>query len=306
MSKGLTELTGLKAQEVSAVKAGANLKKRFPVTKQEEIVPDQTNEEILKAVVGIEVDEEAQLSDFFEKSKMSEGAQEATRGIQRILAAYKDEMSSDVLKELAKISGYAEPVEKKEPDKKKEFPPKPDEEEEEDMKEKEKEVKKGMSPEIEAIFKAQEQQLEELKKSNESASAALKVEKDKRELAEWTAKAENELSHYPGKSSAELGTMLKSLHDANPEAAKEQFTLLKSASDALKESGILKEAGNANAKGAGAGSAWDKIQKMAEGLVEKSAEESFTIEKAYRLVIQRNPGLYKEYLEENPAQCGAN
>ena len=76
---------------------------------------------------------------------------------------------------------------------------------------------------------------------------------------------------------------------------------MKSASDALKTSTVFKESGAKHAS-SGELSTMQKVEKMANGLVEKSSDASFTKEKAISLVLQRNPHLYKEYLAEHPKQ----
>jgi len=308
-NKGLTELTDLNAMEVSLVDAGANLKKRFPVTKSKLRSANMPNDEILKAVLDTPVDEEESLVEYFEKAKMSAEAQKAAKGALRILAAYKDQLPEDALQKLADAAGYPAPKQKAKkeedehgypyPKKKEKAIASPDEEDEM------KKVKKNLSPELEEIFKAQETQLAAMKAANEEITKALNVEKDKRETAEWIDKATKELSHFPGKSSKELGIMLKALNDSSPDRAQEQFLLLKSASDAMKTSAIFKESGiGGGTADSQNGSAWEKIEKMASGLVEKSADKTFTVQKAIDLVIQRNPALYEEYLNEHPAQSG--
>lgn len=230
MTEKITELTELKALEVSLVDAGANKKKRFPIFKQE-----LDMDEILKAVLETEVDEEAKLGEWLEKAKLSDKGKAAVTSVLRMLSAYKDELPKDVLDALAATVGYDKAKAKKEEPKK---------EEDEEMTEEKKEVKKEeMDPEVAAVMKAQATEMEALKAQNEQITKALRAETDARKLMEWTAKAEQELSHYPGKSAKELGLMLKTAEDKDPEFAKQQFEVLKSASVAFAASPILKEAG---------------------------------------------------------------
>jgi hypothetical protein len=295
--KGLTTLLDLNAKEVSLVDAGANLKKRFPVFKKKESV---MNEEILKAVLQTEVDEEARLEGWFSKAKLSDKGKDALKGALRLLSGYKDELPADTMDKLAELAGYPAPKEEKT---KKGC----GESDEEDLppKEEKTKMKKALDdPEFAAVFKAQQDELAALKSVNENVTKALKVEKDKRELNEWTQKAREELSHFPGKSSEELGVMLKALSDQNLESAKAQFDLLKAASEAMKTSSILKEAGQFNGGDSKPTSAWVGIEAIAKDLVLKSADRSFTREKAIELTLQRDPELYNRYLSENPAQSG--
>lgn len=295
--KDLTALVNLKAMEVSLVDAGANLKKRFPVFKQKE---SSMNEEILKMVLQTEVDEEARLEDWISKAKLSDKGKEAIKGALRLLSGYKDELPGDALEKLAEAAGYSTPKAKEQTKK-----GCGDGEDESPLPEEGKQtMKKALDdPEFAAVFKAQQDELTALKSVNENVTKALKVEKDKRELNEWTQKAREDLSHFPGKSSEELGVMLKALSDQNPESAKAQFELLKQASEAMKTSAILKEAGQFGGDSKPT-SAWVEVELIAKELVQKSTDRDFTKEKAIDLVLQRDPDLYNRYLKENPAQCG--
>jgi hypothetical protein len=285
--KDLTALSELKAAEVSLVKRGANKKKRFPIFKEDQMV----EEEILKAVLETEAEGEESLIELLTVEKASDKGVSAAKSALRILQAFKDEMPEGVLNALAKVAGMEKAQDK----------PK----EEEEMK-KEEEVKKEELPEeAQAIFKAQEEQIKALKEQNDLVIKQLREEKDQRELEAWISKAETELTHFPGKSFEEMGKLLKSLHDVNPETAKEQFETMKAASDALKTSDVFKEAG----KRAGVTvkkSAWEKIEELAKGLVEKSNDVNFDLEVAIAKVMDspRGAELYNEYLDEHPQQCG--
>jgi len=298
--KEIHELTDLHSMEVSLVDRGANLKKRFPIFKEKGFME---HEEILKAVLDTEVDEESNFSEWFEKAGVSDKGQGALKSALRILNAYKDELPKDALDKLAAAAGYPAPKAKQ----------KEDEEEEEDRypkpKEKGKKVSKSadgddakLPDNFQAILKAQKDEIEAVRKESERVKDELKKERDARELEGWIAKAKSELLYFPGKSIEEMGAMLKSLSDSNPELAKAQFESMKTASDALKSSKAFGEScGSAFGKSA-SGSALDRIEKMAAGLVEKSADPKFTKEKATSLVLERNPELYTQYRDEHPAQ----
>lgn len=289
--KNLNELTDLHANEVSLVDRGANKKKRFPIFKEETM--DEQLQEILKAVLETEVDEESQLADWIEKQKVSEKGQAAIKSALRILSAYKDELPKGALDQLAAAAGYPSPKggypEPKSKGKEKE--------------EKETKVKKeipSLTPETEAIFKAQEAEINALKERNDEIQKALKAEQDKRELETWIAKVKEELAYYPGKSVQELGEQLKKMNDVDPELAKSQFELMRQASSALKESAILKERGTPGGAPA-SGSAWEEINKKAAALIEKSSDVNFTREKAVARIIELHPELYQRYQEEHTA-----
>ena len=296
MDKDLTALTGLKAAEVSLVKRGANLKKRFPVFKEK---GEREMDEIIKTVLESETDNEAALIDFMKAAKISEKGMTAARGALRILNAFKEEIPSDVIRKLEDLAGYKKPEDQyPEPGKKAAA-----------CGEKDK-VKKGddgenkpeLPPEVQAILKQQSDELTAVKKEAADATAALKTERDARELQGWVEKARNELSHFPGKSAEDLGRVLKSLHDVNPELAKEQFEQMKTASETIKKSALISEAGTFGSAGNGAGSAWDQIQKMADAMIQKSEDVHMTKAKAVSKVMELRPDLYQRYLEEHPQQ----
>lgn len=289
MDKDLTALNGLKAAEVSLVKRGANLKKRFPVFKEK---GEGQMDEILKTVLESETDNEAALMEFMKAAKISEKGMSAARGALRILNAFKEEIPADVIAKLEDLAGYKKPDGKyPEPtDKKKPVAKSADDDGN----------KPELPPEVQAILKRQEDELSAVKKEAADNAAALKAERDARELQSWTEKARSELSHFPGKSAEEMGKVLKSLHDVNPELAKSQFEQMKTASETIKKSALLAEAGAA-VPGA-SGSAWDQIEKMANAMVEKSEDPRMNKARAISDVMKARPDLYQRYLEEHPDQ----
>jgi hypothetical protein len=292
--KQLTELNNLKAFEVSLVDKGANLKKRFPITKQQEI---QMNEEILKAVLETEVDEEASLVEKLEKAKVSEKGIEAAKAALRLFSSFKDEVSSDVFKAVGKANGF--PMEEEDEDEKKKKAEA--EAEAKAKKEKEltmsKEVKKGldMTPEVQAHFeavqKAQDAKFEAQQAQLEAVQKALDAEKDERRMQEWVSKAKDELSFVPNKTPEELAVTFKKLEDTDPKLADEHFTQLKEVAALVEKSDLLKEVGG---RGLAVGSAYDKIMKNAKAY---GKEKNLTEEQAFDEYIQTDEGslLYDEY-----------
>jgi len=258
---------------------------------------DEQFNEILEAVLKTEVDEESQLSEWIAKAKVSEKGIAALKSALRILSAYKDELPKDALDKLAAAAGYPAPLKAK--------GKKEDEEGGMDKKvKKEEAVSSEISPETQAIFKAQEVEINALKERNAEIQKALHEEKTRRELETWIAKAKEELAYYPGKSSQELGEQLQKMHAVDPALAANQFEMMKLASNALKESAILKERGSMGS-GSLTGSAWEQITKLADGLIEKSADLKITKEKAVAKVLELRPDLYQSYLEEHPRQAAA-
>lgn len=290
--------------------------------------------EILKAILEVEAENEGKISEVF-KGLSDKGA-EAVTGALRLISAYKDELPKDVMVGLTDLAGY-EVVKAKNPfltddEKKKEAEAKAKAEAAAKAK-KEKDKKKddsgfpfpmakalgGMSDELreqmEPVFKAMEAaRTEEIAKAEEDVRKAndrteeiaktLATERDLRQTKEWIAKAETDLSHYPGKSSEELGNMLKNLHDHDPKVAEEQFESMKIASEAIKKSELFTSAGVAGGGSAIAGSAEEKIERMAQQYVAKGSD-GMTIEQARVAVQDQHPELYDDYLNEHPEQTGA-
>lgn len=300
--KPLTLLEDFHPFEVSLVKRGANQKKRFPIWKQQEIEMDKFDE-ILKSVLETELDEEEgkEFLAWVEKQKLSEKGVNAVKAALRILSGFKDELPGDALDKLASMAGYPAPAAKQVPPKK--------EEEEEEMKKKGPVAKAlddlpdDVKKHFEDVMKAQDLKVAALKKSNDVVTKALQEEKDIRELEAWTKKAETELSHYPGESIDEIAKSLKAMHDVDPKLAESQFKTMKAASDALKEGEIFKSAGSGFGGDGSADSAWAKIQKMADGLIEKSEDLSMSPAKAMARVLESPLGkeLYSKYLDEQAA-----
>lgn len=299
MTKDLTELRDFKVKEVSVVDKGANKKKRFPIFKQEKPM----NEEIMKAVLETEVEGEANLQEFIDKSELDEGGIDAAKGALRILSSFKDKLPEGTISKLAEIAGYDQPIIKEA--KKEEAPQKEEEEEEEEteMKKSLEGVSEEVKKQFEDIQKEHQAQVDALKAKNEEIEKALKEEKDRRELETWVAKAKEELDGIPGKTAEELGTELKKLADVDTEIADSQFNVLKASAEAIKEGNLLKELGGRGMDVAG--SAMDKINKLAEKLIEKSSGE-LTKEQARVKIMDENPSLYTQYMAEHPEQQGRN
>jgi hypothetical protein len=303
VKKELTSLHELKAQELSVVDRGANKKRRFSVTKSEK---NTMKEEILKSVIDTELGEkeEKAIQGLIEKSELSEKGSGALEAAHRILESFKDEIPAEAIAKFAELHGAKIA---------KEFPPPKEDEEETDEMKKEREAKEKAEKEkgaavqksevqkkFEDIEKAHKAEIDALKENNEKITKALKEEKDTRRLSEWTQKAEKELSHFPGKSIDEIAKSLMELEDLKPELAKSQFESMKAASDAMKENNIFKSAGESYGGSTAKGSAWDQIEKLADGLVEKSDDLDMTKEKAIDRVLKSEKGmkLYAEYEKE--------
>jgi hypothetical protein len=275
----ITELTDFPPKEVSLVDKGANRKKRFPITKKEEVMD---HKEILKAVLETQVDEEGQLASFFEKADVSSEGKAAAVSALRIFSSFKDALPEGSLDAISKAAGISftqsgDVLSGKEP---------------------KSDVNKaldGLSIEdkkhIEKAMKESEVQVAQLQKS-------LKAMQDEQALASWVTKCVD-LKGF-GKTSQELGEDLKKLADVDTALADKQFGTLKKASEAIQQSAMFKELGG-RGESLG-GTAMSKVEKKAEMLIEKS--DNLTKAEAITQVLTQNPDLYAEYMAENPAQSG--
>jgi len=144
-------------------------------------------------------------------------------------------------------------------------------------------------------------ELASLKKQAEVDSKArvelekqVKAERDARLEKEFLSKAEK-LSSLPTKA-AEIGPVLKALHDANPELAAKVEKMLESANEKLKTvDSLLKERGHANVGGTET-TAWGEIQKAAAEL--RKADPKLTEPAAIAKAMELNPKLYDAYEAE--------
>lgn len=320
---GLTSLDEIHTGEISLVKRGANKKKRFPFYKSEDGMPNM--QELLENVLKTEADGEETFAEVLKELKVSEKGEGAALAALRILKSFKDELPAEAFLKLQEAAGVEKakkqkgemedeedeeempfPNFKKKSDVKKWYESMPEELRENFvLKEADEPEEEPVNKEIEAVMKAHTEEMEAIKKENEEVRKSLEAERDARELEGWVAKAEKELSHYPGKSSQELGSMLHKLHKSDPDMAKEQFDTMKTTSETLQKSELFREAGGTSfSKSLDDGSAWSKIEKMAEGLVEKSEDLSMTKSEAIWRVMDspRGAALYEQYLKEHPKQ----
>jgi len=304
------ELTSLAAEvfEVSLVGKGANKKKRFPICKEESAAMN----EIIDAVLKTEFAEEEKILSESVAKDLDEKAGAALTSAVRLFAGFKDVLPKDAVAVLAKAAGFPteEPVAKAAvtcPKCGAEFNV---ETETETETEGEMPTSKSMEGDAmsDEIRKELDEQLTALRAENEQIRKSLKDEQDARVLATWKERVSKDLAHYPGKSFDEMAQSLKRLSDVDPSIAEDQFATMKAASAALALSPMLREAGRVN-KGteiSADDSAWDKIVKMANGLVQKSADINLTEAKAIDAVLKTEAGrkLYAEHQQENPVQEG--
>lgn len=175
---------------------------------------------------------------------------------------------------------------------------------EEEKKETAPEVKEEVAQETTqepAEAKAEEQveklmkEAADLRKQNEELAKSLNEITEANLLKEYVAKAGEfkNLSISP----EEFGPVLKTLATQTPEAFEKVMAVLKAADEALKQTELFKSAGSEAT--VSTGDSWAKIEKLAEGLIEKS-DKGFSKAKAIEQVLKTEEGkkLYNNYMIE--------
>lgn len=284
----MKKLTDLYANEVSVVKMGANKKKRFPIYKQRGVAMD---EKIIKAVLEAPADGEEALDEMVKKAGIEDEAVPVIKGILRLLTGFKDKLPSETLSTLAKVAGYSEVEVEKE------------DEETNEGKMNLDGLSEELKKQLELVTKSQEEQIKALEAQNEATQKQLDVEKDARIKEIWKTKVEKDLSHYPGASVDEMVGELHELSKYNEKMAETTFGRMKNASEALKSSHLFGEVRKSVYKESSSTGAWGQLEKLADGLVEKS-EFNMTKDAAVAKVLNSEKGkaLYREYLAENEGQ----
>lgn len=288
-------LTDLDVAEVSLVKKPAN-KRAFLIYKQldeggECSVPDLKEKliELLTGEVPLELEER-----ITRQGGLTEEVQELVKQVVKLLRAYKADLPEDILEFIAELAELKLPqhVVSQEP-------------EVEGEEEREKvEIMAGFprplkkadgSYDLSAVPKEQRAIVEALWKQAERAeqlAKELREEKELRVRKEFEDKA-RAFQNLPIPTE-ELGHLLYSFHAKAQEEYDKIEKLLKAVDEALGQSEILKEFGSSY--NGTSGGAWTKIEKLAQGLIQKDA--NLTKEKAISIVLEANPQLYSEYLAE--------
>lgn len=156
---------------------------------------------------------------------------------------------------LAKAAGDLEQYKKEHPAE----PPKPSTDEEE------------MAKALEAMPEPIRKRFLESERVAKEAQELAKSEHDRRVEAEYVAKARDTYGNLSVKPE-DFGPVLKALHEANPDQAKEVERVLSSANEALRLSTLFKEFGSGAADGAD-DSPYGQLQALAKQLMEKSNGE---------------------------------
>ena len=146
----------------------------------------------------------------------------------------------------------------------------------------------------ESVLKAQTETAEKLEK----AETELAETREKLRTEEIIAKAEKEFAHIGARD--DVVAVLKSASEKLDGEGYEALVKLLSASDErIAKSTLMDELGRSSFEVAAAGDAWDKIEKAADDLVEKS-DDGMSREKAIDRVLKTAEGkrLYNAYLAE--------
>jgi len=148
-------------------------------------------------------------------------------------------------------------------------------------------IPENLRPAMELLFKDRTDTASKLKKAEEDIA---KNEQEKKH-ASWVKKAE-EFKDLPGVNVEELATTLAKLDDEDAEKIMKQYRANK---EVIEKSDFFKEFGRPNA-GGGTGTAIEKVNTMAEGLIQKN--DKLDQAAAIQQVLNANPALYNEYVKE--------
>ena len=321
----ITALTEVETLEVSLVPKGANLKRRFPITKQTE----NEMSDVLHAVLDAPTTEDAKFEALAKAAELNEETADAMKGALKILSAYSDalapkdalafvakafdleeedeedeaekaegdESEGDELAEEAEAAvDAAEAAEGMDPEAEKaeDDATTEDEEDEDDEEAVEKSLKKlpvNVQTKLDALFKANKEAVEKADKLEK----ALAEERDERLRKEFVAKANTDFPHIPGKSSEELGIMLKTLHGVAPKIAEDLENIFKSVSSTIEKADLLQEIGSGMGSTSGSDNAYGRLDAMAKETVSKSGDSYAS---AFEKAMRKNPELYSQYLAE--------
>ncbi len=272
----ITMLSGTKTRELTLTVAGAN-GRRFAVAKSSG-AKEMNFAEIAAQVLAEPAEGEDKLIESLKKSGATEEQIEASVGHYRMQQGFKDQVSPEMFGEIAKAAAYVTETPNPKPVMKKEPKPAP-------------------TPDIpEAVQKsldAKDTEIAALRKS-------VADEKKARERGELIAEVEKSFPHVPGKSAEELADMLLAARAAGGDLEKSLRAQWSEVNKSIEASELLRTSGSALAKNI-TGGAIDTMNAKTKELVAKSAGE-LSFDQAFVQVMDAEPALYEQYLQENPAQ----
>lgn len=289
------ELKELETFEVSLVPKGAN-KKKFMVRKSEGGLK-MADKELVEEILNTDVPDEEAITKAFEAEKVDKATDKqmsVISGAVRLLNSIKEGFPNlgSIINRLAKL-GDAKPADKG-------GHMDEDEKDKRRLDEKKKGIKKedisSLSPEMQATFKSvmksNQDLLERVNKTEESNQEL----RDEIELKKFVTKAEDlkELGIDPEK----FGPVLKAISEKAPEVSDEINELLEKTNNTIKKS-AFREIGTSSSNG---GSAWAKIEKMAQDMASK--DNTVTKEQAAARILKTDEGkkIMQDYRDEKGGQ----
>lgn len=296
MPSVINMLTNVQTAEVSLVRRGAN-NKRFALTKSKD--QNMPFQKLLAQVLATPAEGEAELITTLKTAGASEEAIEVGVANFRVQAGFADVISKEEFATVAKAAGFDVTKAKK----------KEEEEEDEDkfpFKSKKKKAEKSHTPadmpvELQKAFDDQAAENEVVRKEAAEAKAEVVALRKEGELRDFITKCKENYSHVPGQSVEEMGAMLQSAYEVSKDFGAKLEKQWGETSQAIEKSALLATQGSAHSTHGGS-SAWGQMETIAKEL--KTADAKLSQGDAMAKAIELNPGLYEQYLAENPAQTG--
>lgn len=303
----ITMLSGLTTAELTLCKRGIN-ERRFAVFKSGGFSMDP---EVLQAILNTPAEGEKEFVGVLKSQGVTDEEKvNAAVASYRVQKGLKDLVDDKTMASVAKAAGYEKSDKAVTPNEGKD-----DKKPDATSGKVDPKAKQGQGPvkkslDLSKLDDDSRQQIEAVFKSHDSmiarTSALEEVVKSMRADAaekEYVAKAAKEYGHLPLEE-RQLGLMLKSAHDMNPDFAKGFETLLGRMDEMVAKSAMLTTMGAV--RKANEGGAWAKIDGLAKGMVQKSVEggNNLSHAQAIDLVLKTEQGaeLYREYLGDNPRQ----
>ena len=275
------DLRDVEVQFISFVPRGAN-KKQFLVVKED------VREDIVKSILETP---DGDLAKALQEAGLEGEGAEALVGAAKVLKAYKDALPENAIALLAKCTGLALPVMKKDM-------PKGDGKAGEGKEKKEGQAAGGLSkeslekldPGVRSLLEKALQERDQASAKADQALSMAKELKDEKILKEYVEKAED-LPHLPVEP-LKFGPVMKALGEAHPNEFAEVYRVLKAVDAIVEKSALFSEIGKA---GQG-NSAEAQIYAKARAMVAKDGD--LTFEEAVEKVMDLEPELYEKAEQE--------
>ena len=220
---------------------------------------------------------ERSMSDTFDPTKLPEDGKAAWEALEK-RATDAETKVGEIEPQLTELTAKVETLEKAQA--------KPPTEED---------VLKSLDPAARALVEKLQADAESaIAKANEADQIA-KATAAKAELTELTAIAKNDLSELEGETGEQAALLQKCKVALDGKDYDRLLGIMKTASNTLKESGLLKAIGK-DGEGSGDGTAWSAIVAKAGEL--QKVEAGLTHAQAVSKVMDAEPTLYEEYLAE--------